>query len=360
MARQLTLAYPGELDTLTGGYIYDKRILAELQTLGWLTETLSLDARFPAVDEATKALSAQRLANVDRARLLIIDGLALGALGTHTQTIRAARPFIALVHHPLALESGIDPQTAAALHASEQQALALAESVIVTSAVTKHTLAAQYGVAAEIITVIEPGVDRPPEHEIAAARASGAGQTIRLLSVGSLVHRKGFDVLIRALGQLQDLDWTLTIVGDTERSPPCMALVTELIKQFGLQERINMTGALPGEVLARQYAQADLFVLASRYEGYGMAYTEALAWGLPVVGTDGGAALETLATPAARIVAAEDPTTLATTLGELITHANTRQQMQQAAREHARSLPTWQASGKQFERALSSQAPSCQ
>lgn len=355
MARQLTFAYPGDLETLTGGYIYDKRILAELQKLGWQANTLSLDGRFPSVSETTKAQTAQVLAGVDANQPLVIDGLALGALGVHAETIVARRSFVALVHHPLALESGIDQQTAATLFESERQTLALAMAIVVTSEITRQTLVSQYNVLPEKITVVEPGVDRPSQAEIESARATGAGQTVRLLSVGALVPRKGFDVLIQALGQLRDLDWQLTIVGDTQRSSPCTELVMSLIEQHGLQSRIKLAGALPAEQLAAQYAKADVFVLASRYEGYGMAYTEALAWGLPVVGTDGGASAQTLATPAAKTVPTESPAALAQALGELITNPNLRRQMQQAACEHAQRLPTWQASGKQFAQVLSHQ-----
>lgn len=364
MARELTLAYPGDLNTLTGGYIYDKRILAELQTLGWVTHTLSLDAQFPNVDDSTKQQAAQILSQVDPSHILVIDGLALGALGQHAQKISDQRPFIALVHHPLALESGIDASTARTLMQTERDALALAQSVIVTSNITKQTLIDQYGVPAANISVIEPGVDRPIAsggHQPSANQAPGkttpsnaqpTPKTVRLLSVGALVPRKGFDVLIQALAQLSELDWHLTIVGDDQRAPSCTAHLRSLIEQHRLQDRIEMVGALPTEQLGIEYASADLFVLASRYEGYGMAYAEALAWGLPVIGTDGGAAAQTLSTPAAKVVAVNDIDALARALQSLMANPDKHLQMQQAARQHALSLPTWQASARQFAQAI--------
>ncbi|MCD8537634.1 MAG: glycosyltransferase family 4 protein [Burkholderiaceae bacterium] len=286
MARELTLAYPGDINTLTGGYIYDKRILAELGALGWTTHTLSLDQRFPAVQDTIKEQSARLLAEVATDRTLVIDGLALGALGQYAKIIKAQRPFVALVHHPLALESGIDPVTAKDLKQSEYEALSEAAHVIVTSQITKQTLIDQYSVTASHITVVEPGVDRPAElAEMVPTKTSRSGQTtqsVKLLSVGALVPRKGVDVLITALGQVADLDWQLDIVGDYHRAPAYTDEINALIQKLGLEQKIKLLGAQAAEQLSRLYESADVFVLASRYEGYGMAYTEALAWGLPV------------------------------------------------------------------------------
>lgn len=353
MARGLTLAYPGDLNTLTGGYLYDKRILAELNALGWATHTLSLDDRFPNIDESTARNTALQLAYVDSAHALVVDGLALGALGQHAQTIKDRRPFVALVHHPLALEAGIDPLTARMLHQSEQVALSQAQHVIVTSQITRQTLIDQFTVRPEHISVIEPGVDRPNRSNPFNTRSLNRAETaIKLLSVGALVPRKGFDVLINALAELVELDWQLTIVGDDQRSPSCTQAIKALLKQYKLEARVHLVGSQTATQLAKYYEEADLFVLASRYEGYGMAYTEALAWGLPVIGTDGGAAVQTLATPAACLVPVEDTTMLAQTLRTLISDSSTRQSMREAAFEHAQQLPTWGDAGKQFSLAL--------
>ncbi len=353
---QLTLAYPGDLDTLTGGYLYDKRILAELEALGWATHKLSLDPRFPNVNEQIKQSTCQRLANVDPSHMLVIDGLALGALGLCAKAIRAKRPFVALVHHPLALESGIPADLARQLHQSEQAALTYADHIIVTSQITGQTLIEQFDVPTLKISVVEPGVDRP-DHVLSTPLTHRLPQhPVRLLSVGALVARKGFDILIKALGTLADIDWQLTIVGDQERSPACTSEINQLIRHFNITPKVKLAGALPAHLLAQHYEQADLFVLASRYEGYGMAYSEALAWGLPVVGTDGGAAAQTLATPAAKIVPVDDTDTLAATLRTLISDHDLRQTMRQAALDHAQQLPSWQGSGLKFAQAISAKS----
>ncbi len=348
MAKRLTLALPGDINTLTGGYLYDKRVAQALSEQGWDVQVLSLDARFPVVDEATCQVTAAELAQVPRDRMLVIDGLALGALGQHAQAIAGKRPFIALVHHPLALESGIDAVLAQTLHQSETAALAHAQGVLVTSPTTAHTLVEQYAVSQSQIHVVEPGVDKPaalPE------RRADHGP-LKLLSVGALVPRKGFDVLIRALAGLKHLDWTLTVVGDDTRSPATANEIKALLAQHELNHRVQLLGALPPAQLAACYQTADVFVLASLYEGYGMAYVEAMAWGLPVVGTDGGAASQTLNTAAAKVVAAGNDQALADALRELITNANLRATMQAAARRHADKLSSWSTVGQQFARAV--------
>ncbi|HEY7804932.1 MAG TPA: glycosyltransferase family 4 protein [Orrella sp.] len=359
MARRLTLALPGDINTLTGGYLYDKHVSKELAEQGWDVDILSLDAGFPFVDDAVKQATVQRLAAVAPDRDLVIDGLALGALGEHAQAIKLRRAFVALVHHPLALESGLTAHAAQKLHTSERVALSAASGVIVTSPTTCQTLIDQYGVAAHQIEVIEPGVDRPRVSPSALPHRSppkpGVNDTntpLKLLSVGAIVPRKGFDVLIQALSQLADLPWTLDIVGDDQRAAETVAQLKTLIAQYGLTDRVQLLGAQPREALNRHYQQADVFVLASHYEGYGMAYAEALAWGLPTIGTDGGASAQTLDTPAARVVPANDAPSLAMTLRELMNNPQKRADMRAAALKHANALPTWESVGERFARAL--------
>ena len=363
MARRLTLALPGDINTLTGGYLYDKHVSQELAEQGWDVDILSLDAGFPIVDEAVKQATVQRLAAVAPDRDLVIDGLALGALGEHAQAIRLRRVFVALVHHPLALELGLAPDVAQKLHTSERVALGAASGVIVTSPTTSQTLIDQYGVAADQIEVIEPGVDRPRVSPSASPSAlphtsppkpdlKDTNVPLKLLSVGAIVPRKGFDVLIQALSQLADLPWTLDIVGDDQRAAETVTQLTALIAQCGLTDRVQLLGAQPREALNHHYQQADVFVLASHYEGYGMAYAEALAWGLPTIGTNGGASAQTLDTPAARVVPTNDAPSLAMALRDLMTDERTRADMRAAALKHASALPTWSSVGERFARAL--------
>ena len=170
--------------------------------------------------------------------------------------------------------------------------------VIATSPTTARTLAADYGVPAERITVAPPGTDRP------ARRASGnsRGDPVALLAVGAVVPRKGYDLLIEALAGLIDLPWTLTIVGDCGRDRPTAARLKADIARHRLAPRVTIEGAVPDARLAELYAASDLFVLPSRHEGFGMAYAEAIAYGLPVIGTTAGAIPETVPAQAGVLV----------------------------------------------------------
>ena len=141
---------------------------------------------------------------------------------------------------------------------------------------------------ADRITVARPGSDPAP-----MAHGSRDG-IVRLLSVGAVVPRKGFDVLIAALATLADLPWRLTIAGDRGRDPKTAAQLDADIARLKLGDRVAVLGAVSPERLAELYAGADLFVLASRFEGYGMAYAEAIAHGLPVIGTTAGAIPDTV------------------------------------------------------------------
>ena len=157
-----------------------------------------------------------------------------------------------------------------------------------TSAATARLLVCDFAVPPDRIVVAPPGSDK-----VAPARGSHGGP-VELLAVGAIVERKGYDVLIAALAGLTDLPWRLTIAGDRDRDPPIAARLEADIARRGLEARVVLEGAVPAARLAALHQNADLFVLASRFEGYGMAYADAIAHGLPVIGTDAGAIPDTV------------------------------------------------------------------
>jgi glycosyltransferase involved in cell wall biosynthesis len=277
---------------------------------------------------------------------MVIDGLALGALPEVASELVGRHPLLALVHHPLALEWGLSADQADVLRRSERAALASAQGVVVTSPATARIIVSDYGVPAERITVARPGNDRAPQ-----ARGSRNGPP-HLLSVGAVVPRKGFDVLVAALATLTDLPWRLTIAGDLTRDPTAAAKLHSDIARHGLADRIAVLGAVSSEQLGTLYDTADLFVLASYFEGYGMAYTEALAHGLPVIGTKAGAIPETIPGDAGLLVAAGDPAALADALHRALSDTGMRLRLSEAALAAAGQLPTWQQSGAIFADAL--------
>jgi glycosyltransferase involved in cell wall biosynthesis len=339
-------AIPGDLDTPTGGYAYDRRMIAELRELGWRPEVLGLGDGFPRPNALTKAAATAHLTDVPKGRPIVIDGLAFGVLPEAAETLRETHPLIALVHHPLALETGVTPDDAVVLRESEQAALACTRGVIVTSPATARTLAREFGVPAARITVAEPGTDR-----VALVRRKQTG-AVALLAVGAIVPRKGYDVLIAALAALIDLPWRLTIAGDCGRDLPTVARLKADIERHRLGPRVAIEDAVSDERLASLYAASDLFALASHYEGFGMAYAEAIAHGLPVIGTTGGAIPDTVPASAGVLVPPGDVPALAAALRHLIEDSVAREQLAAGARAAADRLPTWRGSAEKFSQAI--------
>jgi glycosyltransferase involved in cell wall biosynthesis len=321
-------------------------MIAELEHLGWQIDLVDLGEGFPWPSGEQRKAALARLLAVPVGRAIVIDGLAFGVLPDAALKLRSDHPLIALVHHPLALESGLSTEQADTLRASERTALAAASRVVVTSAATARKLATDYAVPADRITVACPGSDPAP-----AAHGSRDG-IVRLLCVGAVVPRKGFDVLIAAVATLTDLPWQLTIAGDRSRNPKVAAQLDGDIARFKLGSRIAVLGAVSPEHLAELYAGADLFALASRFEGYGMAYAEAVAHGLPVIGTTAGAIPDTVPAGAGVLVAPDDTDAFALALRGAIENPDQRRRLATSARAAAGRLPTWQDSAKIFSRAL--------
>lgn len=350
MVGSVTFAVPGDLATLTGGYAYDRRMIAELECLGWNVDLVDLGDGFPRPSSEQRKAALARLLAVPAGRTIVIDGLAFGVLPDAASQLCPHYPLIALVHHPLALESGLSAAQADDLRASERAALAAARRVVVTSAATARLLAADYGVPADRIVVACPGNDAAP-----AAHGSHDG-IVRLLAIGAVVPRKGFDVLIAALATLPDLPWHLTIAGDRRRDPNAAAQLDADIVRCKLSGLVAVLGAVSRERIAELYAGADLFTLASRFEGYGMVFSEAIAHGLPVIGTTAGAIPETVPAGAGVLVAPDDAAALAMALRRAIENPDERRRMAASARAAAQALPSWRDSAKLFARALEAAA----
>jgi glycosyltransferase involved in cell wall biosynthesis len=335
------LLVPGSPDTLTGGYLYDRRIFAGLAQLGWQTTTHSLDPAFPAPGAAALEHAGRVIDAIPDDRLIVIDGLVLaGLLPLLPSLVRRLRP-IALIHHPLADETGISPEYARQLGAAEKAALKLMPRIVVTSKWTRQRLS-DYDVDPLSIAVVEPGVDR---QQVAAPRTAAG---IRLLTVASITPRKGHALLIEALSGLQQLDWTLRCVGSLDLDRACADRLREQIAHTGLAARISLLGELPQEQLCWEYAAADLFVLPSYLEGFGMALAEAIAHGIPVLSTTAGAIPDTVPPAAGRLIPPGDGQALTAALRELIANPRAREDLRQGAQNAASRMPGWDDAARSF------------
>lgn len=348
MSKHLYFAYPGDLTAPTGGYGYDREIIAGLRQSGWLVHLITLGEGFPFPDQSVRETAQQALLRIPAGATVVIDGLAFGVLAETAATMQHTHAMIALVHHPLALESGLDDLQISHLTACERTALAYAKRVIVTSPATARLLTAHYDVLANRIDVICPGTAKATP-----ARGSQDG-VVHLLSVGSLIERKGFDILIAALATMTDTPWHLTIAGDCQRDSVVARTIESDISRLNLNARVSRLGAVSASTLAQLYDESDVFVLASRLEGYGMAYAEAIAHGLPVIGTTAGAIPDTVPAECGLLVPPDDVFALSLALRRLIQHPAERQRLARGARQVARYLPTWADSTRQFAQTLES------
>lgn len=335
-------AIPGDLGTPTGGYVYDAALMAAGGRVGLDLIHLPLPGGFPSPDAAALASAAHTLGAVRGP--ILIDGLALGALDAAALDAISG-PLIALVHHPLGLEPGLTEQRAAELVVSEGRALAKAARVITTSAETARDVASLFHIPMERISVAPPGVRRGP-----AANPSSGDPVI--LAVGSIIHRKGHDVLIRALDRIRDRRWLATFIGSRELEPDHARRIEAMIADLGLDGRIGLLGAQSAGALDAFYQAASIFCLPSRYEGYGMVFDEAMARGLPVVAARAGAVPDVVPNSAGILVAPEDDAALADALASLIDDPAARFRLAEGAARHGAALPDWTGAARIVREAI--------
>jgi glycosyltransferase involved in cell wall biosynthesis len=328
----LWFAIPGDIATLTGGYAYDRRLLGGLRARGLTVEHLPLPGRYPRPSQEELAYADAALAALPDGATVLLDGLAYGVLDASAARQRDRLRLIALCHHPLALETGISAQDALQLVASERAALQAARAVVVTSPHTAELVHAHFGVSTTRIQVALPGTDPQPF-------APCAGTPPLLLTVATLTRRKAHDVLIAALAQVRELPWQARFVGGAGFDPAWSAALRAQVSAAALEERITFVGDVTD--LGAEYQAADLFVLPSLFEGYGMVFSEALAAGLPIVAARAGAVPTVVPPDAGLLVPANDSDALAAALSQVLRDATLRQHLQQGARHAAMTLPRW-------------------
>jgi glycosyltransferase involved in cell wall biosynthesis len=348
----LAVLVPAPLHARTGGYEYDRRMIAGLRARGWSVCVLELDSSFPRPTEAARHDAARRLRMLPDGTVVLADGLAFSAMPLEVEHESRRLKLVALVHMPLAAEPAVDRAVAAELEAGERRALAAARLVIVTGAATAAAMA-KYEVTGDRVAVVEPGTDRA-----AVARGSETGP-IALLSVGAVTAGKGHELLIRALARMPDRAWQLTCAGSLERAPAVSARVRQLVASERLEDRVSFVGELNEKALRALYARSDVFVLATLYETYGMAVAEALAHGLPVVSTRTGAIPqlislgdETGGGPAGLLSDPGDAAGMGESLSRVLGDAELRAALTAAARRARLRLPTWDSAVDKMASAL--------
>jgi glycosyltransferase involved in cell wall biosynthesis len=330
----IALLVPGPFDTISGGYIYDRRLVEGLRALGHAVDVVELTGRHPHPDEAATESARAALAGIPDGVRIVVDGLGLPAFAPLAAELERRRA-VGLIHHPTALEHGNPGLVRDALREAEGALFPRLARLIATSPLTARRLPPDFGADPEKISVVEPGTDPAP-------RSAGSGSdTCAILSLAVLVPRKGHDVLLRALATLPDLDWSLTIAG-APRDPTHAQGLAALAEELGIAQRVTFAGEVAGNALESLWQGADAFALASHWEGYGMAVAEALARGLPVAVTAGGALAELVPVEAGVVSAPGDSAGLGRAMRRLIFDRALRAQMAEGAWQAGQTLPRWE------------------
>lgn len=320
----------------SGGNVYDRRICEGLAALGWSVDEHPLPGAWPMPDAAARAALTDLLTGLPDGTTVLLDGLIASA-ATDLPRFAGRLLLLVLVHMPRAQGRDDTAQT----RAVEGAVLSAVAGVVTTSAWTKDWLLERYRLEPDRIHVVAPGAD-------AAEPVPGTAGGGELLCVAAVTPAKGQDVLIAALAEVEDLPWDCVCVGAVDLDPGFVDQLRREAARGGIGTRIRFVGARTGGDLAAVYAAADVVVLASRAETYGMVVTEALARGIPVIATAVGGVPEALGYGSDRIrpgilLPPEDPGALAAALRDWLGDPGLRERLRRAARQRRSGLSSWSA-----------------
>jgi len=351
--REVHVVMPGGVDdpaTPSGGNTYDRRICRELPGIGWDVHEHTIAGSWPQPGPAARAELTRLLAELADGSIVLLDGLVACAVPyLVVPEAERLRPAV-LVHLPLGEETGLAPGRAADLDALERKTLRAMPAVVATSGWAARRLVAHHGLAPGRVHVAAPGADVAPQ-------ASGTDEGTRLLCVASVTPRKGQHRLVEALAEVADLPWTLECVGGLDQDPGYVERLRELIEASGLGDRVRLTGPRGGAELEASFAGADLLVLASYAETYGMVVTEALAHGVPVLATSVGGIPEALGhapegSVPGLLVPPDDPAALTAALRRWLGDPDVRRRLITAARGRRTALDGWHTTASDLAGAL--------
>jgi glycosyltransferase involved in cell wall biosynthesis len=345
-------------DRPSGGNIYDRRICAGLVETGSDVRVTTVAGSWPTCRDDARADLARIIASIPDGEIVLVDGLIASTAAEQLLPHASRLRLIVLLHMPLA--TAIDLPHGEAARRSERAVLGAVAGVVVTSDWTRRQVVAQFLIPPDRVHVARPGVDR-----VGAPLSSAEARGDRLLCVGAVAPHKGQDLLIEALGTLSKEDWQCVIVGSLDRDPRFVERLRDRAGGLGIGDRVQFTGVLTGEALDCAYTAADVLVVPSRSETYGMVVTEALAHGIPVIGAEVGGLPEALGSTAGglrpgRLVTPNDPVALSAAIAEWLRDEAHRRGLRAAALRRRSTLSGWDQTVRDLQIALAgvhSEAP---
>ena len=329
----------------SGGNTYDRRIARGLSAVGWTLHVHEVPGPWPRRDAQSLGALAATVGGISDGALVLLDGL-VASPAPEVLTSEAGRlRLVVLLHMPLGQAT-----TNGGARGREGAVLSAAASVVTTSAWARQALLELYSLPSDRVLVAEPGVDP-------AELAPGTPTAGALLSVAAVIPGKGHDVLLDALAPLTNLRWQCHFVGSLERDPAFVEQLRYRVLDGGMDDRVRFSGPQAEADLALSYAAADLLVLPSHAETYGMVIAEALARGLPVVAADVGGVPEAMGHGAKRnrpglLVPPGDPAALRDAIRSWLEDDGLRRQLRAAARQRRASLEDWSTSTSAVAEAL--------
>lgn len=332
----------GSLEQRTGGTIYDAEVVAGLRAAGDHVEVVSLE----------EGTSGDALA--DRLRraaceVVVGDELCFRELGPAFEALgrdEGAPMRVLLVHHLTAWETELPADIRSSMLALERRAVDASDRIITTSRTTRERLVADCAPKAALEVVL-PGADR-----LARAPRIGHDET-RFVFVGSIVPRKRVLELVRAFGEQSAHSAShMLLVGSLARDVAYVSEVRSAIAELGIGNRVFTSGEVDEAGVSRALAEADVLVMPSSLEGYGIAATEAIDAGVPVIAARAQGLEEALSPCPDAVLFADDEAALATALARFADDASLRASMTAAARAASTRMPTWAGCAEQLRAAL--------
>jgi glycosyltransferase involved in cell wall biosynthesis len=318
----------------SGGNTYDRRLCDHLAADGWSVCVRGVAGDWPWAGEQARRVLGEALEAVPDGSVVLVDGLVASAVPEVMVPASRRLRIVVLMHMPIGLRDTDDDSIE-----REGAVLGAAAAVVTTSDWSRARLLELYELDPTGVHVAHPGVDP-------AEPAVGSDSGRHLLCVGAVTPGKGHDLLLEALAGIADLDWRCTCVGALTKAPEFVDDLSRDVRSAGLDDRFVLTGPRTGRELEASYADADVLVLASRAESYGMVVTEALARALPVLAPHVGGVPEALGVaPDGRrpglLLPPADVAALADSLRRWLSDPDLRQGLRDAADRRRAGLRGW-------------------